>query len=312
MGRVIVLGSSNTDLVLRTDRLPSAGQTVLGSEFFQAPGGKGANQAVAAARAGAEVTFLAAIGDDALGQTALATLARENLDLRYVRIVHGVSSGVALVLVDADGQNQIGVGMGANAHLSESDVAQLPDEVFEAPAVFVTQLETPEKTALAGLQRARQAGILTLFNPAPPTTNAGQSDWLSQVDVLVVNEHEAQVLTKTTQPLADRQVIANVLSHLLDLGCQYVVITLGDCGFAYADRQTVTFVPAISVHPIDTVAAGDAFVGAMACVLSQGRSVLEAATWANAAAAISVTRSGAQPSLAYRSEIDQMANRSTV
>lgn len=307
MGRVVVLGSSNTDLVLRTEQLPGPGETVLGSTFFQAAGGKGANQAVAAARAGAQVVFVAAFGTDDLGTRAYEHLAAENVDLRYARRLDGVSSGVALIFVDEAGQNQIGVALGANGRFSESDIHQLPDEVFTPPGVFVTQLETPDDAVLAGLRRARSAGLTTVFNPAPPKPYVGAADWLRHVNVLVVNEHEAQALSGTRGLLTSEGEIHDVSRRLLDLGCGNVIVTLGSRGYALAAGEDVQFQPGYRVTAVDAVAAGDAFVGSLASALSEGVSLSQAALWANKAAAISVTRRGAQPSLPYRHEIDQFS-----
>lgn len=305
MGRVVVLGSSNTDLVLQTSKLPGPGETVLGSKFFQAAGGKGANQAVAAARAGAEVAFLAALGDDPFGEQAYAALAAENLDLRYVQRLGGVSSGVALILVDESGQNQIAVGPGANAQLSESFIDALPAELFRSGSLFVTQLETPNGAVLAGLQRAKLAEMTTLFNPAPPKAEVGNADWLHLVDVLVVNEHEAREIAGLPIAVDDQRSVAEAAQRLRSLGCRDVVITLGSGGYALASAGDVQFHPAYAVQVVDTVAAGDAFVGTLACFLSEGMSLADASQKANKAAAIAVTRVGAQPSLPRREEIER-------
>ncbi|MGE5191988.1 MAG: PfkB family carbohydrate kinase, partial [Deltaproteobacteria bacterium] len=201
--RIIVMGSINTDLVIRGPRLPGPGETVIGGEFYQAAGGKGANQAVAAARAALDpVTFLGAVGDDGLGQAALERFQAENLICDYLKVIPGKPSGVALILVDESGQNLISVAAGANACLSPAAVDAIPEAVFSAAKVFLTCLETPLETVARGLARARRAGLLTILNPAPASRDVLDSGILSLVDVLTPNAGEAALLT-TGQTRAD-------------------------------------------------------------------------------------------------------------
>jgi ribokinase len=304
---VIVVGSINTDLVIRGPKLPAPGETVLGGEFYEAAGGKGANQAVAAARASlTPVTFLGAVGDDAFGREALARFQRENLVCDYLKTIAGVSSGVALILVDGSGQNLISVASGANACVVPADIDALPDAVFVAARVFLTCLETPLATVVRGLRRAKEAGMLTILNPAPATREILAADVLSQVDVLTPNENEAALLTGGALGTAERASGASAEAaarKLQELGCRSAIVTLAADGCLVAGRE-ITRIAGRVVEAVDATAAGDCFNGALAVALAEGRSLGDAAAWANVAASISVTRRGAQPSLPTRAEID--------
>jgi len=326
MPRILVLGSSNIDLVLRGDRLPRPGETVLGTEYFQAFGGKGANQAVAAARAGAEVTFLAAVGDDAFGKQAMDRYRNEDIKIDFIKTIPNTSTGVALILVDAAGQNMISVYPGANHSITPADIAALPQGLFVERDVFVSQLETPVETVRAAMARARAAGMITILNSAPIQPALESAAIFRNVDILIANELEIKELTGI-----DVHDHASAYEALIQtakcLGPTNCVFTLGErgCIVAMATRpDRICHYPAIPVNVVDCVAAGDAFVGALACYLAQilardpdklwhsKYSLEEAAAWANHAAAISVTRLGAQPSLPYREEIDLSFRRAAV
>jgi ribokinase len=252
------------------------------------------------------VTFIGAVGDDTLGRAALAGLKAENLICDYLTILPGQPSGVALILVDESGQNMISVAPGANAHLDAKALDSVPEAVFSESSVFLTSLETPLETVARGLKRAKRAGLVTILNPAPATRDLLDGDLLSQVDVVTPNAGEAALLTSANSGLDDQcdEASAFCAAHKLqELGCKQVVITLGSQGCVLVDRQA-TRIAGRAVRAIDATAAGDAFNGALAVALSEGRSVAEAAEWANCAAAVSVTRRGAQPSLPTRREID--------
>lgn len=318
MGKVVVFGSANTDLVLTVDELPQPGATVLGQHFFQAAGGKGANQAVAAARAARRdramsgdlvdsVVFVGAVGNDGYGQRTRDDLARESIELHHLRVVPDLPSGVALIMVDRRGCNLIGVAPGANERVDQDYVASLPDSLFQTSRVVLAQLEIPIPAVQAALRRGRAAGAITLLNPAPPDPRVVDCGLLADVDILVLNEHEAAMLGgQATTPDNDWGAVAD---RFHQWGVPSVVITLGREGFfmSTADRRYAE--AGLPVDAIDTVAAGDTFVGVMACRLAEGASVGEAARWGNFAAAISVTRAGAQPSIPHRHEIEALLTR---
>lgn len=300
---IIVLGSINTDLVIRSPSLPRPGETVLGGEFYRAAGGKGANQAVAAARSSREpVTFVAAVGDDSFGRESLDGLRKENLDTRFIRLVPGQPSGVALILVDTGGQNLISVASGANLHLRPEDVHAVPTEVWQNARVFVACLESPLETVIAGLRRAKQSGLTTIINPAPADREILFAVGLRLIDVFTPNESEAALLTdREIRSVEDAEAAARQIQVA---GCSRVIITRGEHGCCVLDGDRLEHLPAPRVEAIDTVAAGDVFNGVLATALAEGRTLLEAARWANTAAGISVTRRGAQPSIPNRAEID--------
>jgi ribokinase len=280
---------------------------VTGGEFYRAFGGKGANQAVAAGRAALEpVIFVGAVGDDELGTAAAGHLRSENLVCDYLKTVPGVPSGVALIVVDEAGQNLISVAAGANARLIPRDLDTVPNAAFAAARVFLISLETPLETVIYGLRRAKSAGLLTVLNPAPATRSILESNLLTLVDVITPNEGEAALLTAddTREASAhDEESALGSARRLQSLGCRQVVVTLGSAGCLVVDEQP-TRISGRTVRAVDATAAGDAFNGALAVGLSEGRSLVEAARWANAAAALSVTRRGAQSSLPTRREID--------
>jgi ribokinase len=306
MPRVLVLGSSNTDMTVRVPHLPALGETVLGGEFRSGPGGKGANQAVAARRAGAEVLFLTAVGDDDLGRRALDGYRREGIDVAHARIIPGVASGVALIFVGESGENIIGVAPGANARLSPEDIDRLPEEVFARGGVFLASLEVPTAAVVRGLRRARDAGMLTILNPAPAGQDAPVAEMLRLADVVTPNRAEALALS-------GHQTDGNYYVELATgelrstLGARDVIVTLGDRGCLVETDAGLAEIDRFPVEAIDTVGAGDAFNGALAVALAEGRPVVEAAVWASAAAALAVTRRGAQEGMPARDAIDRLA-----
>lgn len=289
--RVVVVGSANLDLVVTAPALPRPGETVLGGNFTTVPGGKGANQAVAAARAGARVGFIGAVGQDSFAQPQRDSLAAAGVDVSRLRTVPG-PSGVALIAVDDAAENLIVVAPGANAALT---TLSTPDrDAIAAADVLLCQLEIPLSAVAEAAATARAAGTVVVLNAAPARTLPGEV--LDVVDVLVVNEGEAEVLAG--RPAAPED--------LLDL-VPRVVMTLGARGAAYADRDGVRLeVPAPRVDAVDTTAAGDAFTGALAVAWAEGRPVERALHWACAAGAVCARRPGASSALPTRAEIDQM------
>lgn len=304
MPRVLVLGSSGHDLTIRLPRLPAVGETCLGGELLTGPGGKGANAAVAARRAGAAVVFLTAHGDDLFGRATREANAREGLDLSFARVVSGAAGQVALIFVDAAGRNQIGVASGASAHLSPGDIDALPDTLFRPGEVLLACLELPLETVLRGLARGRGAGMTTILNPAPADERVLDASLLGLVDVLTPNEEELRLLTGLPSGTVDQA--ARGAMRLRERGAHAVVVTLGAAGCLIVAPDVTRHVLAPVVETIDTVGAGDAFNGALAVALGEGRSLVDAVEWACIAGALATTRAGAQSGLPRREEIDRL------
>ena len=311
MPRVVVFGSSNTDMTVRLPRLPAPGQTILGHSFRTTPGGKGANQAVAARRAGAEVVFVTAVGDDDLGRQALELYRREGIDVGHARVVAGMPSGVALIFVDDGGENVIGVAPGANLRLTPEDVDRLPDSVFANGGVLLVSLEIPLDTAIRAIRRGFDAGMYTILNPAPAPSlpESGVRELLKDVVVLTPNRVEAMALAGIPPDAPVEPDWGQCGLRLTGMGAACVIITLGSRGCQIVAARPLRPIPAPRVEAVDTVGAGDAFNGALAVALAEDRSTDDAAAWAVAAAALAVTRPGAQAALPYRDAIDEMAAR---
>ncbi len=308
---IIVLGSINTDLVIRGPKLPRPGETVLGGEFLQAAGGKGANQAVAAVRAGrGPVVFLAAVGDEPFGRQLLAGLNQEGIDCRWIGVISGVATGVALILVDRQGENLISVASGANLHLTRQVVEDVPDEVFASAKVFLASLESPPEAVKRGLERARQSEVTTILNPAPALSPQQAEPLWRLADVLTPNEHEAAMLSGVPVDSVESAVAA--ARQLQERGAGDLIVTLGALGCVVVEKNIPpVVVPPVPVRAVDATAAGDAFSGALAIALSEGKGLVDAARFATAAAGIAVTRAGAQPSLPRREEIEVALSRRT-
>jgi ribokinase len=298
--KIVVVGSSNTDMIIKLDRIPKPGETRLGGEFATAAGGKGANQAVAAARAGGVVTLVARVGDDMFGQRAVAGLVENGVNVDHVRY-DAAPSGVALILVGEAGENSIGVASGANARLSPADVLKAKIALAEAD-VLVTQLETPLETVQAAAQMAHAAGTRVILNPAP--AQPLPDSLLQMVSIITPNESEAELLTGIR--VGDDSTCNRAADILLGKGVQTVMITLGARGAFVATAQCRQLVPGFEVIQVDTTAAGDTFNGALAVALAEGMTLFDAVRFANAAGALAVTRLGAQPSAPNREEIEKL------
>jgi ribokinase len=292
--RIVVVGSSNTDLVINTARLPAPGETVAGGPLLRYGGGKGANQAVAAARAGARVTFVGARGDDDFGTAAAAALRRERIDLAHFTVRRGAGSGVALIIVGgANRENQITIARSANDLLRPVDVSRASSAIAKAGAV-VAQLEVPLAAVARAAALARRHRVPFILNPAP--VQKLPAALLRQVSILVPNEHEAALLTGNRDPKC-------AAKKLLAIGCGAVVITLGAQGALVAEGSDLRTIPAPRVKPVDTVGAGDCFTGWLGAGIAEGLTLTDAAARAIIAASISVTRPGAQPSMPKRSQV---------
>lgn len=301
---VLVVGSSNTDMIIKVERIPKPGETILGGEFITAAGGKGANQAVGAARAGGAVTFIARVGQDMFGDKAVAGFAADGINVDYVTRDRTSPSGVALIFVARDGENSIGVALGANARLTPAHVRKART-AFRGASVVLLQLETPLDTVEAAAELAVAAEVPVILNPAPaqPLSNK----LLRRVFLLTPNESEASLLTGVRVDNADGA--AKAACALLARGVQNVIITMGARGALVAGKNFRQLIPAFKVKAVDTTAAGDIFNGTLAVALAEGRTIPQAARFASAAAAISVTRMGAQTSAPMRKEIDKWLAR---
>ena len=290
-------------MILRVARVPRPGETLLGGEFSTAAGGKGANQAVAAARSGGRVHFVARLGRDAFGDAALAGFRREGIGVSRVVRDDRHPSGVALIFVGSDGENSIGVAGGANQQLSVRDVGAAR-ELIAGAALVLLQLETPLETVEAAARLARKAGVAVILNPAPAQQLSNQL--LRNVTLLTPNETEATLLTGIR--VDDVASAVRAAEALRRRGPATVIITLGSKGALVATQEGAQLIPGHKVKAVDTTAAGDVFNGALATRLAEGAALLDAVRFAHGAAAVSVTRPGAQPSIPTRKEITAMLN----
>ena len=301
--RILVIGSMNLDLVVRGTALPAAGETVVGGRFFQASGGKGANQAVAAARVSDEpVVLIAATGNDPFGLQLRSELGRENLHMDHVFQVEQEATGVALILVDRDGENSISVAPGANARLAASHLDQVGDSTWKSASIFLASLEIPLETVAEGLKRARAHGLTTILNPAPASRDLTSHPLMQEVDLLTPNRQEAELMTGI--PVRDLDSASRAGRTLQHHGPRRVIITLGAEGAVLIDDE-IRLLPATRVETVDTTAAGDCFNGVLAAALARQEDLLSAAQQATIAAGICVTRPGAQPSLPTRDELSK-------
>lgn len=297
MQPVLVIGSSNTDMVVRVPELPAPGETVLGGEFSSFAGGKGANQAVAAARAGADVSFLGAVGDDDLGVAARNALDVEGIDTQNLISVSGTASGVALIFVNDAGENSIAVASGANASVSADRIAEASNTISGA-GILLMQLETPMDTIAAAAKIATQAGVRAILNPAPAADLA--DELLADLYCVTPNAIEASALTGIEVHDVDSAIGA--AGVLIERGVNTAIITLGGDGALVADGADVAHIPAPPVPVVDTTGAGDTFNGVLAAMLNAGEDLAGAARIAVQAASLSVQRHGAIPAIPNREE----------
>ena len=294
--RVLVIGSINMDLVVEVDVHPSPGDTVLGSDTKTFSGGKGANQAVAAAKAGANVTMLGCVGTDGYGDDLRNSLETAGVDIASVEGVSG-SSGLAFITVDSNGENMIVVSSGANHKLTPE---LLKEEHFENVGLVLMQLEVPLETVDKAAAMARSRDIPVILNAAP--AQKLDEALLEKLDILVVNEGEAALLSGVK--VDDEASVEQASRHLIKKGVKTVIVTLGSAGVVYVNADTVQMLDAHEVKVVDTTAAGDAFCGALATALIKNKSLAEGVAFANATGALTTTKAGAQPSLPTRDQID--------
>ncbi len=288
------------DLVVKSPRIPAVGETILGEDFIMTPGGKGANQAVAAAKLGAEVYFIAKLGDDVFAEQSLNNFKKEGVNTKYVMQTEEAPSGVALITVDDAGNNVIVVAPGANQMLSPEDIRKAESDIASSGAL-VAQLEIPLETVEFAARLANNCGVLFILDPAPAHTLS--PELLKMVDVLTPNETEAQILTGI-EVTTKRDSARTAAKKLLEYGVKSVILTMGANGFLLANDDRMESVPAVKVDAIDATAAGDAFTGSLAVGLAQGGELFDAALFANQVAALSVTKMGAQSSMPAREEVE--------
>jgi ribokinase len=299
--RIVVVGSSNTDMIIRAERIPRVGQTVLGGEFLMAGGGKGANQAVGAARAGGNVAIVARVGRDVFGEQAIAGLANERIDVSHIYRDGKARSGVALIVADKAGQNSIAVASGVNRCLSPGDVRKAR-RLLAGASVLLMQLESPLETVQAAALLAKQTGVRVILNPAPACTLPDRL--LHNISILTPNQTEAEMLTGIK--LRTDRAAGRAASALRARGVPTVIVTLGERGAYLACDSSTGIVPGFKVKAVDSTGAGDIFNGTLAVALAEGRPLLQAVRFANAVAAISVTRLGAQRSAPRRAAIERL------
>jgi len=296
--KIVVVGSTNTDMVVKSTRIPVPGESIVGGNFFMNAGGKGANQAVAAARLGGDVTFIAKTGNDIFGKQALELFKNEGINCGHLFVDETTPSGVALIILDAKGENCIVVALGANNNLTADEVLSARAE-FEAADVVLMQLETPIETVVKTAEACFLLGKKVVLNPAPACTLP--PELFKYLYLITPNETEAEILTGVV--VTDSTSATKAAIELHNLGIQHVIITMGSQGaFLYSDGKG-QLIPAQKVKAIDTTAAGDTFNGALAVAIAEGKSLTEAVMFGNMAAAISVTRLGAQTSVPYLNEI---------
>jgi len=301
MPNILVIGSLNADLVVRVERFPAPGETISGEALAIIPGGKGANQAVAASRQGASVTMVGRVGSDSFGPTLTQNLQTNNVDTTHVH-TDSSATGTAIIVVDADGQNNIVLSPGANGKVTPADVDSIS---FQDEKMLLLQLEIPLETVNHAASIAHQNGLRVILNPAP--ARQLPDSLLADVDILVPNESELQLLSG--HPVTDTDSAETAARTLLEKGVKSVIVTLGANGALLVTEKKTTHVPIFKVDVVDTTAAGDAFIGGLATALIKDKSLEEAVRYGNASGALAATKFGAQPSLPTQNEVEQLLRR---
>jgi len=294
---VVVVGSMNMDLVISTTRLPTKGETLIGKDLHQIPGGKGANQAVAASRLGAKVEMIGCVGDDQYGKHLILALQKENIGTDHISILPNGTTGIALITVNQQGENTIVISQGANQRLTPTMI-QKAEPIIRNAQVLLVQLEIPLETVIESINLAKKHMIPVILNPAP--ARKLPDDLLKQIDYLTPNETEGQLLVGTNVSTPEE-----VIPLLTEKGIKHVVITLGEKGVMYHSSNQLVHLHGYKVDAVDTTAAGDAFNAALGVSIAEKKSLKEAIDFAQKVAAISVTKYGAQPSLPYRGDIEE-------
>ena len=304
MTNIIVVGSINADLVVRTPRFPQPGETISGEDLQIIPGGKGANQAVAAARQGTSVAMTGRVGNDSFGPELIENLKRNNVDTAHVRTDPESATGTAIIVVDANGQNSIVLSPGGNGRVTPADVDDVP---FRDGQLLLLQLEIPVEAVLAAAQRAKENGARVLLNPAPARSLPEELIALS--DFILPNESELSLLTG--QAVKDMPSAEQAAKALLEGGAKNVIATLGANGALIVNRDITKHIPPFPVDVVDTTAAGDAFIGGFASALLEERSLEEAARYGSACGALAVTKFGAQPCLPTKQEVENFLRQTS-
>lgn len=300
MKKLVVIGSSNMDLVVSTEHFPLPGQTVMGKKFMTNFGGKGANQAVAASLLGGDVTFICKVGNDNYGREMIEKFQKDGIDTQYVTATDQAATGIAVITVDANGENTIVVASGANGLLTSEDIRNAEPAISQAD-VLLMQLETPIEPLCTAAQMAHKKGKYVILNPAPAPKELLPSDLLRHIDLIIPNETEATSITGVE--ISDLQSAERAMKALKELGAKDAMITLGEKGvLAYEDGKVKLF-PACKVQAIDTTAAGDTFCGALSVAICQGREMKEAIAFANKAAAYTVQHEGAQCAMPHLNDL---------
>jgi len=302
MARIAVIGSLNMDLVVRAPRIPEPGETILGADDLQMiPGGKGANQAYASARLGAEVAMIGRVGNDAFGEQLVNSLKKTGVDTQQITRDSEASTGIALIVVEEGGQNSIVVSSGANGRVTSDDVSRA-EAVIRSADLILLQLEIPLPAVIMAAQCAKNNGVKVILNPAP--AQQLPAELLSLTDILIPNETEAAMLSGCDVDTDDG--IRQAASILRQSGVKTLIMTRGSRGASLITENGIEHLPAFPVEPVDTTAAGDAFVGSFAAALAEGRPLTEAVRYGNAVGALASTKPGAQPSMPGRDDLDKM------
>ncbi len=299
--QIVVVGSSNTDMIIKLKKIPKTGETVIGGKFTIASGGKGANQAVAAARAGGKVNFISRVGSDMFGDSSINGFIADGLNVANIIRDLEEPSGVALIFVDEEGENSIAVSSGANANLSPGDIYNIRNVICDAD-ILLMQLEIPLETIESAAQIAVENNVRVILNPAP-AQNLSDS-LLKKISIITPNETEAEILTSVS--VKNEEDAERAAKVLMGKGISTVIITLGSKGAFVFSNTYKGLLPSYKVKAVDSTAAGDVFNGTLAVALSEGKGLKDSVNFANAAAALSVTKLGAQPSAPYKEDIHKM------